>query len=160
MFRLTAVLLFGLYAVLVIWGEPVSDGVAVTRSDTSPALASVAAATPPPAETRPARDLSDAEALRLALAAGERTAPRAASAAADVAAVGTDQTPAPNFWYVTGSRVNLRAGPSSGTAIVGGVSLGDRAEILSDPAEPWTRIRTANGIEGWIFSRFISETPA
>jgi uncharacterized protein YgiM (DUF1202 family) len=159
MFRMTAALLLGLYAVFVIWGEPTPDDVAVARGETSPASAPVAVAAAPstsPETQAPLARISDREALRMALAAGEKTAARTMPATAEV----PEAEGAPDLWYVTGSRVNLRAGPSSSTAIVGGVSLGDRAEILSDPAEPWTRIRTESGIEAWIFSRFIAETPA
>jgi uncharacterized protein YgiM (DUF1202 family) len=164
MFRLTAVLLAGLYATYAIWGQPPQSDVSVARSDTLsptvPALvqggAAQASTAPDPADLSA---LSDEEALELALAATEAgpAQPEAQVQPPQAAEAGPDESP---LWYVTGTRVNLRSGPSSSASVVGGVSLGDRAEILSDPADSWVRIRTQQGLEAWIFARFLSETPA
>ncbi len=160
MFRLTAVLLAGLYATMVIWGDPVDSEVSVTRAGASPAVPVVASARTI-APDRSAReggraDVSAEEAVGMALAAGTQTTPKQAQGPERRA----EAAPEIERWFVTGSRVNLRSGPSTSSAIVGGVSLGDRAEVLSDPSDSWTRIRTERGTEAWIYSRFLSETPA
>ena len=163
MFRLTAVLLAGLYATMVIWGEAPDSDVAVTRADSmSPAVAGLGAA-PVAAQDRSSGPddlsaLTEREAVEVALeAAGTPTEPVEAPAAAPAA---SEEEPDADLWYVTGARVNLRSGPSSSAAIIGGVSLGDRAELLSDPEASWIRIRTERGLEAWIFGRYLSETPA
>ena len=161
MFRLTLVLLVGLYATMAIWGEPTGSDVAVSRDATLPSSLPSLGAAPAAAEAEPAQgstlaDVSEKEAVEMALAAGEKK-PEAATPA-----VAPQEEPEDlvERWYVTGSRVNLRSGPSTGAAIVGGLSLGDRAEILSDPNDQWIRIRTEEGLEAWIYGRFLSETPA
>ncbi len=161
MFRLTAVLLAGLYATMAIWGHPVDSELEVTRADTPTAVPALAAAAGPRSDAHDnsgegLADVGASEAIEMALAAGEaRASDRPAPSAERPAAEGQA-----DLWYVTGSRVNLRDGPSTNAAIVGGVSLGDRAEVLSDPSDAWTRIRTDRGTEAWIYSRFLSETPA
>lgn len=165
MFRLTAVLLAGLYVTYAVWGEPPETDVPVARAETLaqavPALAQepAAQASEAPAIT----DLSEQEAVTVALAAAGAEVVPAETAAAPAEAAASE-TPAQaeesTLWYVTGTRVNLRSGPSSNSDVVGGVTVGDRAEVLSDPAASWVRIRTERGLEAWIFGRFLSETPA
>ena len=61
------------------------------------------------------------------------------------------------YWYVTGSRVNLRGGPGTGNAVVGQVTFGTEAEVLTD-RDGWYEIRLADGsASGWIFGRFLNE---
>lgn len=166
MFRLTAVLLAGLYVTYAIWGKPPESDVSVARADTLqqavPALAQGSAAqTSTPKAPPAAAELSAAEALDVALAAATTdVVPTEAAAAAATADAAPTEAEDSTLWYVTGTRVNLRSGPSSNSSIVGGVTLGDRAEVLSDPAASWVRIRTERGLEAWIFGRFLSETPA
>ena len=161
MLRLTALLVAALYATMVIWGGSPNRDVTVARADSRPSTLPSLPPPPRPA-TFPAREprselsgLSEQEALAMAMAA--EAEPLAPAPAPPVAEVRTEAEPAAPLWYVTGSRVNLRAGPSSDTAIVGGVSLGDRAEVLTDPTASWVRIRTERGIEAWIYSGFLSE---
>ena len=45
--------------------------------------------------------------------------------------------------YVTGSRVNLRAGPSTSDAVLGRVSRGDAVELVDYESNGWARIRVA-----------------
>ena len=162
MFRLTAVLLACLYATMAIWGDRPEGDVVVARADSfSPALAGLGAA--PAANAEAKRNLSDVsarEAVEMALAAGAK----AKSDAVRVAATPTPQEAAEEeegrFVYVTGSRVNLRRGPTTNSAVIGSVTQGDRAEPLSDLGDSWVRIRTEGGVEAWIYGRFLSETPA
>jgi hypothetical protein len=161
MFRLTAVLLAAVYATMSIWGEPIEEDVVVARANTmSPTLPGLGATADADDEPRNTEDLSaitERKAVEMALAAGD-VQPR--SVAPENASQMQPEENTVELWYVTGSRVNLRSGPSTNSAVVGGVSLGDRAEVLSDPEQSWTKIRTEQGLEAWIYSRFLSETPA
>ena len=61
------------------------------------------------------------------------------------------------YWYVTGSRVNLRGGPGKSNAVVGQVTFGAEAEVLTDK-DGWFQIRLADGsASGWIFGKFLGE---
>ena len=81
------------------------------------------------------------------------TAP-APSVADEVAAALTDS----QVWYVTGNVVNVREGPSTDYPVVGKVSYGEAAQILTDPADPWVRIRIeGDGVEGYIATRFLTD---
>lgn len=162
MLRMTLVLVASIYAALSIWGEPTGDDVTVARADSfAPALTSLrgeAGTTEVANSARPA--LSEREAVQLALAAGTRPsvddAPQPAAAETAPEEADDDRL----IVYVSGSRVNLRDEPTSRSAIVGTVSIGDRAEVLSDLSDSWVRIRTDRGVEAWIYGRFLSETPA
>ena len=66
--------------------------------------------------------------------------------------------PERTIWYVTGSRVNVREGPSTDYSILGKVIYGEAAEIISDPSKPWVKIRIeGDGVEGYIMKRFMSD---
>ncbi len=59
--------------------------------------------------------------------------------------------------FITGSRVNLRAGPSTGQAIVTQLGLGDRAELLTNTADGWVQIRHVDsGRIGYMSADFLS----
>ena len=59
--------------------------------------------------------------------------------------------------YVTGTRVNVREGPSTDFGIVGTVAEGDAVELLSE-AGGWAEIRFADsGETGFMSRRFLSE---
>ncbi|MBM9596312.1 SH3 domain-containing protein [Roseitranquillus sediminis] len=160
MLRLTASLLVALYAVLIIWGEPRREpGVEVTRNNSlATTLVSPASARD---ETSPATNVSPAEAVQIALAAGEAR-PEAAPAAVAVREAEPATEPQRDVRFVTGTRVNLRAQPTTSSAIVGQVGVGDAAEVLSEGDGGWVRVRTLDeGTEAYIFGRFLSlERPA
>lgn len=100
------------------------------------------------------------------VASPEPTAePAVAEAVAEVMAeVEAEATPAPApeperiIWYVTGSRVNVREGPSTNYTVLGKVLYGDAAEIISDPNADWVKIRIeGDGVEGYIAKRFMTD---
>jgi endonuclease YncB( thermonuclease family) len=66
----------------------------------------------------------------------------------------TSQTTNTAFVYVTGARVNQRAGPSTSHAVMGVLSEGARVEKLRDEGQ-WTQIRSNFGT-GWMSSSFLS----
>lgn len=58
--------------------------------------------------------------------------------------------------YVTGSRVNFRAGPSTGNAVIGALSRGAAVEVLGPVDAAWVNIRDAQGREGYMSGKFLS----
>ena len=70
------------------------------------------------------------------------------------------QLPEPErlIWFVTGSRVNVRSGPSTNNEVMGKVLYGDAAEIISDPDADWVQIRIEGaGVEGYVMKRFMTD---
>jgi len=62
------------------------------------------------------------------------------------------------IWFVTGSRVNVRGGPSTNYEVLGKVVYGEAAEIVSDPNAEWVKIRIeGDGVEGFIMKRFMTD---
>lgn len=58
--------------------------------------------------------------------------------------------------YVTGNRVNMRAGPSTGEAVVGALNGGAAVEALGPTDGAWVNIRDGEGREGYISGQFLS----
>lgn len=76
-----------------------------------------------------------------------------------------DQTPAPApaagdgpVLYVTGDRVNVRAGPSTNDRVVTALGRGAPVAVLGPTDGEWINIRDANGRVGYIAGRFLSAT--
>jgi len=62
------------------------------------------------------------------------------------------------IWFVTGSRVNVREGPSTDYLVLGKVTYGEAAQIVSDPDADWVKIRIeGDGVEGFIMKRFMTD---
>ena len=58
---------------------------------------------------------------------------------------------------VTGNQVNLRAGPSTDTAVLGALVRGERAELIGADGNGWVLIRAVStGVEGYMADRFVS----
>lgn len=172
MLKYSVACLATLYCILILFGDE-SRKPAVTRQAqddvTGFTLTSFALPEADVTTKTLASGISDAEAVRIALEAGKayRTDRKLAPLRGGrVAAIATEtKTGAPvasadvdgPLRYVTGSRVNLRAGPGTGNAVVGQVVLGDAAEVLDD-RDGWYQIRTTDGAtSGWIFGRFLGD---
>ena len=177
MFRLITVTLAALYAVLYVFGAE-DRRVEVSRqaaSDDDTAGFTLASFTNATIESTPlptkSFGISDQDAINIALQAGaDFRAGRSSApiygvvAAVDAAGVAAAAAPAPeeqpaqtDMWYVTGTSVNLRAGPGTGNAVVGKLGFGDEAEVISDEGG-WYQIRTADGaVSGWIFGKFLAD---
>lgn len=56
---------------------------------------------------------------------------------------------------VTGNRVNLRQGPSTSARVVGALTRGTHAEIVSREGG-WVELRTANGQQGYMSAKFVA----
>lgn len=174
MFRLIAATLAALYGILYVFGDEARRPAEVSRAE--PLGFEFLSTTTIPAGTPTGRvhvsEISDREAIDLALAAGKsvrderKIKPSRTVAVAAVSVEPAAEAPAPaaedvsRYWYVTGSRVNLRGGPSTSDAVVGQVTLGTEAEVLAD-ADGWYQIRLADGsASGWIFGKFLDEKRA
>lgn len=165
MIRLVAATLAGLYAILYVFGDEARRPIEVSRAE--PVGLQLFAGASNPFEVSQRRlhisDISDQEAVRIAMAASDRVRAERAqsketqlvtSAAAEPTVTASDD--APSYWYVTGSRVNLRGGPGTSNAVIGQVRFGEEAEVLSD-ADGWYEIRLADGsASGWIFGKFLN----
>ena len=58
---------------------------------------------------------------------------------------------------VTGNQVNLRAGPSTDTAVLGALVRGERAELIGADGNGWFLIRAVStGVEGYMAESFLS----
>ncbi len=62
---------------------------------------------------------------------------------------------AASLWRVTGSRVNLRAGPSTNDAVVGVALSGEAMIPTSDTSGDWIEVQRDTGESAWIFARFL-----
>ncbi|MDV7142422.1 SH3 domain-containing protein [Tropicimonas sp. TH_r6] len=64
---------------------------------------------------------------------------------------------APRTMFVTGSRVNVRSGPSTQYRVVGTVANGDPVELISFEGASWARIRFENGdTTGYMSREFLA----
>ena len=65
-------------------------------------------------------------------------------------------TSAVDYRVVTGSRVNLRAGPSTSYDVVTKLRRGDDVEVLQDPGTGWVKLRAFDGNSvGWMSADFL-----
>lgn len=57
--------------------------------------------------------------------------------------------------------ITLRTGESTRNSIIRMLASGDRVELLeSNPESGYSKIRTADGTEGWVLTRFLMTEPA
>lgn len=176
MIRLTLVLLMGIFATMVIAGRDPDPALQpeVTRLNTGEGglLGGVTDANAAEALPLSAND----EAVKIAIArtlADEGLAPADDTAKQDDLSEDVAGAPAPEaekdatetaaaeapkapIWYVTGSRVNLRSGPSTGNRVVGQAALGQKAEKLEESGG-WIKIRLSDsGETAYIYGKFLS----
>lgn len=64
-----------------------------------------------------------------------------------------------DVWYVTGSRVNMRSGPSTANGVIVSLGRGAATEMIALEANGWARIRDLNsGQTGYMSSKFLSRS--
>lgn len=117
-------------------------------------------------------EISDAEAVQIALRRGEEmaTAPddggssspppakaevEASPAALPVAIPASSAEPR-EIWRVVADRVNLRGGPGTDNPVVGGVERGETLVPVSALDRDWIEVERPSGETAWIFSKFLS----
>ncbi|MGJ8582536.1 MAG: SH3 domain-containing protein [Marinosulfonomonas sp.] len=61
--------------------------------------------------------------------------------------------------YVSGERVNVRAGPSTSEAVLDQVVYADAVQVLDETGDGWVHIRIEGaGVEGYMAGRFLQDT--
>ncbi len=61
-------------------------------------------------------------------------------------------------WYVKGSSVNVRQGPSTEYTVVGKLGRGEAATVLSTEANGWAHILIeGDGIDGYVSTDFLAQ---
>lgn len=161
MIRLGALMLAtlaGLFLALSIWGDGNPRAERRPAADPQPAAQDPGTA-PAPVPEQPTPVVVQAEdqtpqqvqrfpgpALRPSPEYGDRT-PAPAPAAGDGPVL-----------YVTGDRVNVRAGPSTGDRVVTSLRRGAAVAALEPTSAEWVNIRDAEGRSGYVASRFLSAT--
>ncbi len=121
-----------------------------------PTPAPVPAPAPTPAPAPAPETASPATSANVAPVSVPVGAP--APVAAPVVAPMTAPAPAPApRLYVTGSRVNMRAGTSTREEILAKLVRGTEVEFLGTPTDGWTEIRVVEtGARGFMASQFLS----
>lgn len=160
MLRLTLMLGTAIYAGLVILSEDGSDvAVDVGRSALAVDVSAPAAsAAPDVLVTGDGRSLTITQVIDPArtilpdqVALVSTRPPEAVTVSASV---GLPDLP---MVEVTGNHVNLRAGPSTDTAVLGALVRGDRAELIGADGNGWLLIRAVStGAEGYMAESFLS----
>lgn len=161
MIRLTLLTLAATFAVLMIWGDGAPDArlgkpqVAATvepEAEAAPEPAAepaaevipVASQTPERVQEFPGPELQPSPEY------GGQDTPDAAAPAIPAGDGGT-------ILYVTGNRVNFRAGPSTGDAVVGALGRGSAVEAIGPADAGWVNIRDAQGRIGFMSADFLSD---
>lgn len=178
MLRLTFTLVAALYAGFAIWGNPEEEttvavaetvvlqtNVPVVLEASAPAQADVARAETteivvPDAATIAASTPAPADLIATPAALGE---PRRISlvtpavASAPEAAAAPEPEAEPRFMEVTGSRVNLRSGPSTSNGVVDSLVRGTLVEPIGEPVDGWIELRAVeSGVRGFMAARFVA----
>lgn len=164
---LTALTLGGLLLVMSLFGE---DGPRQAQRDAiaeqqiaeepapepepEPAVTEAEPATDAPAEAVPAAAAQTPQRVQDFPGPALRPSPEHAgeteSAIAELA-----PTDGAAIMYVTGSRVNFRAGPSTGDSVIGALNGGSPVEALGE-VSGWVNIRDAQGRTGYMSAQFLS----
>ncbi|MDO5614174.1 MAG: SH3 domain-containing protein [Paracoccus sp. (in: a-proteobacteria)] len=165
MIRLTILTIAVLFAVLTIWGDPGARQREVADTGQPPMVV-------PAAETSLIDALTPAqrpELIRVTEQTPQRVNPypgpalrpspeyqsQAQAAVADLAVPDGAEV-----MYVTGNRVNFRAGPSTNDAVVGALTRGTPVQVLGPRSGNWVQIRDAQGRNGYMSGDFLSSDRA
>lgn len=84
-------------------------------------------------------------------------APVRASLRVEPLAVVEPPAPQAQKWYVTAAALNLRAGPSGSADQLAALPMGTEVEISGTEGK-WSRVSTGDGLQGWVFTRYLSST--
>ncbi len=178
MFRLIFWTCAALYAVLTLYGEP-APVMSAARFVTSAEEATAEPAAAAPQAAAPAPDKAPAPALPPEDDGGIKVTPVSFGSAPAPALRSIDKrdapagytgytpaqprqtaapaTPGGAVYTVTGSRVNLRAGPSTGAEVITALTRGTRATLVSAPANGWVELQVqATGLRGFMAERFLA----
>lgn len=121
-----------------------NDSITVAlRSDASPDTATRIRETPTPSPTSTSAST---------LAAAQKPAVETSTPEAT-------PTPEPTpMLYVTGSRVNVRGGPSTAFGVINALGYGSKVEDLGDASDGWREVRIVEtGERGFMAGRFLAD---
>ncbi|SLN60113.1 Bacterial SH3 domain protein [Pseudoruegeria aquimaris] len=162
-------------------GDPGPETAGVTQSESLPTeikVASLEADTPlllAAAEAAPAPSVEAATAKAFP-PAGRVARMTSAPIAPEMLSIGKSDAPAGyvskaaqkqvvpaaadgDVWFVTGSRVNMRSGPSTANGVLASLARGTAAEMLALEANGWARIRDlSSGQTGYMSAKFLSRS--
>jgi len=130
--------------------QPALADVARTGADaaTEPAASDPAGPVPTLSEPGSIRTASiTSETMRLIERAEERATPSPDAAAG--------AGPGEDTLFVTGSRVNVRSGPSTEFGVLTSLPYGEAVELLGYEGPSWARIRIEGGGEGYMSRSFL-----
>jgi hypothetical protein len=162
MVRLTLVTCAAVYAVLLVWSERAADDVVQIGTTPTQAAPAVIASTPSALVSADGRRLAVVLAIeprRLVETSGQIAlvqTPRGAQTIPTAIAPPPASEPAP-LGEVTGTAVNLRAGPSAREPVLASLIRGDRVEVIGATDTGWALIRAVStGVEGFMSARFLT----
>lgn len=156
MIRLTLLTLAALFAVLTIYGKPDPNAprkvgqVAARQADSAP----VAADPQPSAEIVKVVSQTPQKVQKFpgpALRPSPEHADDAEIALAELAPAADTE-----ILYITGKRVNFRAGPSTNDRVIGALLGGSPVEAIGDTNGGWINIRDAQGRVGYVSASLLS----
>ena len=163
MIRLTLLLTSGLLGVMLMHDPkppaPAQAAIAVTPLETVAMTAPVPAPAPvlvEPTEAEPATAPEETEMASGLLAISSRDAPAGATRAA-TSPVALRDAGAGEVLVVTGSRVNLRAGPTTQAPVIGKLVRGSKSLLIGDAGAGWHKIRSLEtGVTGFMSADFLA----
>jgi uncharacterized protein YgiM (DUF1202 family) len=145
----------------MVWVAAVSLGVVATVGllVPSPQREVIATATAEPVDTggiplRPSYVVRDAP---LPSAAPAEPIPARVSLSVQPLATIAPPEPVAEKWYVNAGALNVRAGPSSSSGQLAALPMGTEVEIIGTEGK-WSEIATADGLQGWAFTKYLSQT--
>lgn len=146
MFKLIALTLVGLYLALTFLGE-----------GPAPAKRAVAAAPEAPAEVAPTDKIIQVaqqtpEKIQEFAGPELRVSPEHAGEVEEVALAEA----ATDTLFVTGNRVNFRAGPTTRDSVIGALTRGAVVQAVGAKNGAWVEIRDSRGRVGFMSAKFLS----
>jgi len=176
MFRMIVGTLVALYCVLLVFGDESRRPAEVARAEAPRLNINFASWLEPVAVETEALPLASAttqgEAVEHALAAGQKLREERAADPLLGKLIAAVEAPEPEpettveteaalgvtRWYVTGTTVNVRAGPGTDNPVVAQVRLGDAAVVLRSSPSGWIEIKPEGTDQiGWISDRFLNQ---
>lgn len=171
MIRLTILTLAGLFAVLSIYGGGQRDRADAPPAETA-ADAGAAAAADTTGESAPDATVTNAAATQPAAIAPDdveqtpekvqdfpgpplRPSPEYVGTT-EQAEAELNAPEGADVMYVTGDKVNFRAGPSTNDRVIGSLLRGSPIEALNRTDDGWVQLRDAQGREGYMSAQFLS----
>lgn len=138
---------------------PLPDPTPAPTLAPAPILASTAPSITPVVEVEPGREVIAVlpEPVFTLSALGNEPVPGSEGAPVTAPAPAPETLAEGTIWYVTASSVNVRAGPSTSTDVVGKLGNGEAALMVAAVDGEWARIVVqGDGMEGYVALRFLS----